>query len=169
MSDAVSNNKLVTLTYAIQNELGETIEQNDLPVSYVHGAGSELLPVLEQHLEGKTAGDTVEVTVPPADGFGERDPGLTFSDDINNVPHEYRQVGAQAEFQNEAGEVKMFTISKLDENSVTLDGNHPLAGQTVKFVVNIKEVRDASEDEIAERQFEKYAQDAVNPDPSKAH
>lgn len=169
MSDTVSHNKLVTLTYAIQNELGETIEQNDLPVSYIHGSGSEFLPALEKALEGKSTGDTVEVMVQPADGFGEHDPALTFTDDINNVPLDYRQVGAQAEFENESGEVKIFTVSKIDEKSVTLDGNHPLAGKTIKFIVKIKEVRDASDEEIAQQQFDKYAQDAINPDPSKAH
>lgn len=169
MSQTIENNKLVTLTYRIQNELGEVVEQNDLPVSYVHGAGSELLPVLEQQLVGKKAGDNVEVTVAPADGFGEHDPSMSFTDDIDNVPAEYRQVGAQAEFQNEDGGRKVFTVSKVDEKTVTLDGNHPLAGQTITFVVSIKEVRDATDEEIAQRQFENYGEDTLNTDPSKAH
>lgn len=169
MSDAISANKLVTLTYVIKNELDELIEQNDLPVSYVHGAGGELLPILEKSLEGKAAGDSIEVVVLPADGFGEHDPALTFTDDIDNVPEEYRKVGAQAEFQNEDGEVKVFTVSKINEELVTLDGNHPLAGKTVKLVANIKEVRDATDEEIAQRQFEHYGQADINPDPSRAH
>ena len=169
MSDTISHNKLVTITYAIQNELGKTIEQNNLPVSYVHGAGSELLPVLEKSLEGKQAGDCVEVMVPPADGFGKHDPELVLTDYVNNVPPEYRKVGAQAEFKSEDGEVTMFTVLKVGRKKITMDGNHPLAGKIVKFIVNIQEVRDATEEEIAQRQFESYSQDAVDADPSKAH
>lgn len=169
MFETVANNKLVTLTYSIKNQLGETVEQNDLPVSYVHGTSSELLPVLEKNIAGHKAGDKVEVIVLPAEGFGEHDPNISFTDDIENVPLEYRQVGAQAEFQNEDGETKVFTVSKVDESTVTLDGNHPLAGQTLTFVVNIKEVRDATAEEIAERQFENYDEGTLNTDPSKAH
>jgi FKBP-type peptidyl-prolyl cis-trans isomerase SlyD len=169
MSETIENNKLVTITYSIKNQLGETVEQNDLPVSYVHGSGSELLPVLERHLGGHKAGDNVEVSVTPAEGFGEHDPNISFTDDIENVPAEYRQIGVQAEFQNEDGERKVFTVSRVDENTVTLDGNHPLAGQNLTFVVNIKDVRDATSEEIAQRQFENYDEDTLNTDPSRAH
>jgi FKBP-type peptidyl-prolyl cis-trans isomerase SlyD len=169
VSETIVNNKLVTLTYSIKNQLGETVEQNDLPVSYVHGTGSELLPVLERHLGGHKAGDQVEVSASPAESFGEYDPNISFTDDIENVPVEYRQVGAQAEFQNEDGEHKVFTVSRVDEATVTLDGNHPLAGQTLTFVVTIKDVRDATSEEIAQRQFESYGEDTLNTDPSRAH
>ncbi|MGD8743019.1 MAG: peptidylprolyl isomerase [Granulosicoccaceae bacterium] len=170
MTDTIGKDKLVTLTYTIQNELGETIEQNDLPVSYVQGAGSQLLPILERNLEGKQAGDTVEVMVSPEEGFGEYDPNLTFKDKLDNVPPEYRQVGAQAEFQNENGDSKTFTVTKIANGRLTLDGNHPLAGKNIKFTVRILEVRDATAEEIAQGQFEHdYSKDMLNATPEGSH
>jgi FKBP-type peptidyl-prolyl cis-trans isomerase SlyD len=169
MTDAITRGKLVTLTYSIQNELGETVEQNDLPVSYVHGAGSQLLPILERNLEGKQAGDTVDIMVPPEEGFGEHDPNLTFRDKLNNVPPEYHRIGAQVEFQNEHGDRKTFTVTKIKNGKLTLDGNHPLAGKTVKFTVQIQSVGDATAEEIKQGQFEHdYSKDLLNASPEGA-
>ena len=170
MSDIIAKHKMVEITYVIKDENGETIEQNDVPVSYVHGANSELLEVLESALDGKQAGDSIEVVVPPEDGFGMLDPEMTFTDDIENVPEEYRYVGAQAQFQNDAGETKTFVVSKIEGGELTLDGNHPFAGKTVTFVVNVKSVRDATAEEIANgRPLEPYGMDMIEPPPAGRH
>ncbi len=151
MSISVSQNKLVTITYIIKDDAGDKIEQNDVPVSYVHGVGSELLPALEKALDGHEVDDVVSVTISPEDGFGTHDPELMFSDKIDNVPEEFRYVGAQAEFQNENGETKLFIVSKIEDNMLTLDGNHPFAGKTVSFDATIHNIRDATEEEIANK------------------
>ena len=170
MSDVVTRHKLVTITYIIKDDDGQTIEQNDVPVGYIHGVGSELLPVLESALTGHHTGDIVEVTLPPEDAFGAYDPELTFSDDINNVPEEFRYVGAQAQFQNDKGETKTFIVSKLDDDTVTLDGNHPFVGKTIRFIVTIHDICNASEEEIANKApAQPYGVDIMQPTAGTPH
>ena len=94
-------------------------------------------------------GDRIEVLLPPQDGFGPHHPDLTFTDDIENVPPEFRRIGAEVEFENEKGEAMIFHVTHIENGKLTVDGNHPLAGQTATFVVNIADIRDASLDEIA--------------------
>ena len=150
MSDQrITRNKAVQFTYTISDDEGNVIEQVDLPVNYVHGGGQMgLIDRVERALEGCRAGDTIEVEVPPSEGFGEFDPDLTFTDDLENVPPQFQRVGAQVEMANEAGETKMFVVSKIEDGKLTVDGNHPLAGKTAKFSVKVLNVRDATEHEI---------------------
>ncbi len=145
----IAKHKAVYITYSILDQQGQVVEQSDVPIGYVQGADSGLFEQVEAALEGAKIGDQLEVILPPAHGFGPHDPDLTFTDDIENVPPEYRYVGAEVEFQNEQGEGKMFRVSKIENGKLTVDANHPFAGQTVKFVVTVNAVRDATPDEIA--------------------
>ncbi|MDV3237297.1 MAG: peptidylprolyl isomerase [Gammaproteobacteria bacterium] len=144
----IARNKLVTLTYRILDDAGDVLEQNDLPVSYLHGGYSDLFEKVERALEGKAAGDEVKVTLTPDEGFGEHDPDLTFTDDIDNVPPEFRRLGAEVEMQNEAGETRTFVVTRIADGRLTVDCNHPFAGKTVHFEVRVEAVRDATPDEI---------------------
>lgn len=149
MSEAiVARNKAVYLTYSIVTEEGDVYEQSDLPIGYVHGADSGLFEQVEDALEGAKVGDRVEVTLAPEEGFGLHNPKLTYTDDLANVPEEYHRVGAEVEFQNEAGESMQFRVTKIDGGKLTIDANHPLAGKTITFVVSIAAIRDATEEEI---------------------
>ncbi len=145
----VARHKAVYFRYLVKDEYGETTEQSDLPVGYVHGVGSALLEKLEKALEGHVAGDVIEVPISPEEGFGPYDPDLTFTDDVENVPPQLRQVGAEAEMQNEAGEVRKFIVTKIEDGKLTVDGNHPYADKNVVFKLTITEVRDATPQEIA--------------------
>lgn len=148
-SDRISKNKAVQFTYSISDDAGNIVEQVDLPVNYVHGASQMgLIERVERALEGCKAGDSITVEVPPSEGFGEYDPDLTFTDDLDNVPPQFRQVGAQVEMANDAGETKTFIVSKIENGKLTVDGNHPLAGKTAKFTVTVLDVRDATAEEI---------------------
>jgi len=149
MQDTVARNKVVYLTYTIWDEAGGLFERYDLPVGYVHGANGPLFEKIERALEGRTVGDEVEVWLAPADGFGEHKPELTFTDDIGNVPPEHRRLGAEVTFENERGEQMLFRVTRIADGKVTIDANHPLAGQTVKFLVTIVGVRPATLDETA--------------------
>ena len=140
----VEENKVVSLTYVIMDETGAVLEQYDLPISYVHGNNSNMYPRVAQALEGARVGDEVEVTLSPAEGFGEHDPGLTFSDHIENVPPEYRQLGAEATFQKEQGETMTMTVVKIEDGKIILEGNHPFAGKTVTFKLRVTAIRDAT-------------------------
>lgn len=150
MSDQrIRRNKVVQFTYSISDDQGNVVEQVDLPVNYVHGASNMgLIERVERALEGSRVGDVVEVEVPPAEGFGEHDPELTFTDAIENVPPQFRQVGMQVEMMNEAGETKTFVVTHIEDGRLTVDGNHPLAGKTARFRVTILAIRDATTDEI---------------------
>jgi FKBP-type peptidyl-prolyl cis-trans isomerase SlyD len=88
------------------------------------------------------------MTVAPEDGFGAHDPNLTFTDDIENVPPEFRRLGAEVEMQNEAGDVLNFYVTKIEDGKLTMDGNHPLAGKKLMVRVTIKEVRDPTPADI---------------------
>jgi len=149
VSVSITRNSVVTVNYRIHDEAnGELIEENNLPVSYIHGASSDLHTSIEDSLDGKSIGDEVEVILGPDEAFGQFDPNMVFSDDIANVPPEYAKLGAQAQFQNDKGEVKNFTVTKIEDGKVTLDGNHPLAGKAIRFVVTVKEIREASDEEL---------------------
>ncbi len=146
--DQIDSNKVVSLIYSIVDDKGEILEQSDLPVSYIHGGHSDLFEKLELALTGKTVGDEVNVTLSPDEGFGQHNPDLSFTDDLENVPEELRYVGAELEAQNATGEVMKFVVSEISDNKFTVDGNHPFAGKTVTFRVKVAEVRAATSEEL---------------------
>lgn len=146
----VKKGKIVSLTYTIHNEKGELFEYSDLPISYLHGSGVDLFDKIEQSIENHVVGDKLEVLLTPESGFGNRDPALTFTDDIKNVPSELRKIGAELEAKNDKGETMKFFVTQIDQENgkLTVDANHPLAGQTVKFNVTITEIRSATAEEL---------------------
>jgi FKBP-type peptidyl-prolyl cis-trans isomerase SlyD len=107
-----------------------------------------MFPKIETALEGKRTGDEVAVTLTPAEGFGELDPDLSFTDDLENIPTEYRYVGARPEFTNDQGDKMEFVVTKIEDGQLTLDGNHPYAGKTITFHIKIDAIRDATEQEL---------------------
>jgi len=144
----ITKDKVVTVSYRIEDESGETVEAVETPVSYLHGRNSGLFEKVEEALDGQAVGDVVSVTLTPEDGFGDWDPERTFTDAIENVPPEYRKLGAVAEFHNDMGDTLQMTVTHVDSGTVTLDGNHPLAGKTVTFHVKVLDTRDATPDEL---------------------
>lgn len=149
MEDIVARNRVVYLTYTIWDEAGNLFERYDLPVAYVHGANGPLFEKIERALEGRKVGEEVEVLLTPVDGFGQHRSELTFTDDLENVPPEHRELGSQVTFENERGEQMLFRVTRIADGKLTIDANHPLAGQTVKFLVTIVAVRPATLDEVA--------------------
>jgi FKBP-type peptidyl-prolyl cis-trans isomerase SlyD len=149
MQVKVARDKVVYITYQITDTAGGVLEQIDIPVGYVHGGRSDLFPQIERKLEGLAVGESVKVTLSPDEAFGQSNPDLTFTDAIENVPPEFRRVGAEATFQNERGETRTMTVTGVADGQVTLDGNHPLAGKTITFRVTVADIRDATPAEIA--------------------
>jgi FKBP-type peptidyl-prolyl cis-trans isomerase SlyD len=88
------------------------------------------------------------VTLNPEEGFGAHDNSLTFTDKLENVPAEFHNIGAEVEFKNDKGESKIFRVTEINNNELTVDGNHPLAGKTITYNVTVKEVRMATTDEL---------------------
>lgn len=146
--ERVRKNTVVSITYVLRDQRGDIFEYTDLPVSYVHGGGRELFDKIERALEGHAVGDKITVDLSPEEGFGESDPRLRFTDDVDNVPEELRRIGSQLEAQNDRGEVLQFTVTRIEGGRLTVDANHPLAGQHVRFDVTVRDVREASVEEV---------------------
>jgi FKBP-type peptidyl-prolyl cis-trans isomerase SlyD len=148
--EVVTDGKYVSLTYSIFDERGQVLEQNDLPVGYIHGGRNELLGGLDRKITGRRAGETVELDLAAGEAFGPHDPDLTFTDVLDNVPPQFRYVGAEVPMQSENGEVRTFYVTRIANGRLTVDGNHPFAGRALRVHVRIQEVRDPSREELAQ-------------------
>ena len=147
----ISQHKVVSIHYKVADATSEEVidtSEGGEPMAYLHGA-QNIIPGLERALEGKTVGDEIEVTVEAADAYGE------YSEDrIQQVPieafEEMEKVepGMMVSAQTESGQVNLL-VTEVDETTVTVDANHPLAGKALKFEVSIESIRDASEEELA--------------------
>ena len=112
----ISNGKLVSMTYSIYE--GDALLENvDMPVSFIYGKETNLLPIVEKALFGKEKNSEISIEVSSELGFGEIDRGLIFEDRIKNVPKEYRKMGIQIDFANEKGVKRKFTVTKIDEKT----------------------------------------------------
>lgn len=141
--------KVVTLNYTLTDKEGNVIDQStDSSFAYLHGA-SNIIPGLENALAGKSAGDSLNVSVEPSEAYGERDPEKTQSVPRNMFPEDTEiEVGMQFHAQGPGGETLVVTIAGVEGDTITVDGNHPLAGIPLNFAVEVIEVRDASEEEL---------------------
>ena len=144
----VTKNKAVYFIYSILDKNGEVREQSDLPMSDVHGSDSLLIEKVEQALDGCAENASVEVKVSAEEGYGQLDPNLTYTDELENVPSEYHKIGAEVQFQNDNGDIKTFIVSKIEDGKLTVDGNHPFAGKDLIFKITVTEIRDATQEEI---------------------
>ncbi len=145
----IEEQKVVILNYTLTDNEGTLIdESNDSSFAYLHGA-SNIIPGLENALSGKQAGDTLSVSVPPEDGYGERDATKTQSVPKDMFPEDAQiETGMQFHAEGPNDETIVVTVTEVEDETVTVDGNHPLAGEQLNFAVEIIEVRDASEEEI---------------------
>ncbi len=149
MSDTIQNEKFVELKYKIiDQKTGDVLVAVDFPLGYVHGANDVLSEQVTNQLDGKKAGDIIEVPVDTKLLYGERDESLVFTDHIDNVPEEYREVGMTIIMENEKGEPRNFIVTRFDDKTLTVDGNNPLCGREVIFRLEVLTVREATDEEI---------------------
>ena len=149
LEDVVADGKYVELMYkVIDKKTGNVLTEVEYPIGYVHGVNEALAPTVTAELAGKLAGDMIEVEIDCNQLYGPRDEALVIIEAIENVPEEYRVVGTSILMENENGDTKSFLVTRVDDKSVTIDGNNPLCGREVIFRLDIKEVRDATEEEI---------------------
>jgi FKBP-type peptidyl-prolyl cis-trans isomerase SlyD len=145
----IAQNSVVTIHYTLKDDAGEVIDSSreSDPIAYLHGRGN-LVPGLERELEGKNAGDKVNVSVAPDQGYGEYDKNL-----VQQVPRRALQgianvkVGMRLQAQTPQGP-RAVVVTRLVGDMVTIDGNHPLAGKNLNFDVEITDVREATEEEL---------------------
>lgn len=163
MSETIHDGKYVELTYKVTDtKSGQVLTTVEFPLGYIHGHDEILSPFVHAQLEGRSAGEVIEV---PIDGnriFGARDESLVFTDRIENVPREYRQVGTSILMENDKGQTRSFIVTQIDDRTLTVDGNNPLCGRDVVFVLEIVTVR-APSDEEARAGGSIAAQAAIDP------
>jgi len=146
--EVVRAGKFVELTYKVTDQkTGHVLTRVEFPLGYVHGHNEILSPSVHRELEGRSAGEIIEVPIDGNQIFGPRDESLVFSDRIENVPEEYRQVGTSILMENDKGQTRSFLVTQLDDEMLTVDGNNPLCGRHIVFTLEILTVRDATEDE----------------------
>jgi len=149
MSDTIENEKFVELNYkVIDTKTGAVLVTVEYPLGYVHGVNDVMSDAVTKELYGKKVGDIIEVPVDTTLLYGERDESLVFTDRIENVPEEYREIGTTITMKNDKGEMKSFIVTRFDDKTLTVDGNNPLCGRDVSFVLEVLSIRDATEEEI---------------------
>ena len=144
----IAKNTIVTVTYQLSNLAGEKLEDGSEAVSYLHGGYDGIFPTVEEALEGKKIGDDLEIIMEPEYAFGEYEAELIRSEPRHLFPAEIEK-GMQFEGAAEGtDEFMLYTVTEITNDTVIVDGNHPLAGQTLKFNCHVTDVRAATEEEI---------------------
>ena len=147
----IALNRVVRFSYILTDDKAQVLDRSidGEPLAYLHGGGA-IIPGLEAALEGKRAGESLQVRIAAADAYGECDDEL-----VQSVPREMFEgddavkVGTHFETSDDDGETRVVTVTGVDADNVTVDGNHPLAGIPLNFAVTIVDVRDASSEELA--------------------
>ena len=144
----VAKNTVVSLQYELSDTDGNVIERTDEAIEYLHGGYEGIFPMVEQALDGKSFGENCKVTLQPDQAFGEYDAELVHVEGRDKFPAEV-EVGMRfrGEGQN-SGETLIYTVTEIAEDKVVVDGNHPLAGQTLNFDCTVSGVRDATAEEL---------------------
>ena len=146
----IAKDKVGIIHYTLKDDHGAVLDssQGKDPLSYVHGM-QNLIPGMEKALEGKGAGERLNIVIPPEEGYGRRDAALVNQVPLSDFPdkNDVKQ-GAQFHAQTRQG-TRIATVVRVEGESVTLDFNHPLSDVTLHFDVEIVDVRDATPDEIA--------------------
>lgn len=145
----ISKNKVVSIGYTLTDTKGEVLDSSskDSPLQFIHGQG-HLIPGLEKALEGKSAGDTIKAQIPAKEAYGARDEALMQAipkENFEEIPD--LKVGMELEAESDDG-VRVITIVGIEDDTVMVDGNHPLAGMDLNFDVTIMGVREATTDEL---------------------
>lgn len=140
---------VVSFDYTLTDTDGNVIDSSDgrEPLSYLHGAGN-ILPALESELSGKSTGDEFSTVIEPENGYGVRDNSLVGQvplSDLEGIPN--LEVGAQLEAETPEGP-RVVVVTAVNDDSVTIDANHPLAGVTLHFAVKVAEIREATPEEL---------------------
>ena len=146
----IANDTVVQFNYTLTNSDGDVLDKsNGEPLAYLHGHHN-IISGLESKMEGKSVGDKFTVTVAPEDAYGE-----DLSEAVQEVPRanfqgvENIEAGMQFQSQTDDGHVMLVTVKDVNDDIVVVDGNHPLAGVTLTFDVEVVDVRKATADEIA--------------------
>lgn len=144
----IAKDTVVYLQYKMHDTDGQLLDSTEEPMSYLHGGYDGIFPLVEEALHGKAVGDKLEVTLEPDDGFGDYDAELVRTEDRSIFPADI-EVGMHFESDDpDSDEVLYFTVTDIEGDTVVLDGNHPLAGKTIRFSCEVVNVRPATGEEL---------------------
>ncbi len=146
----IEKDAVVSMHYTLKNDAGDVIDSSEgkEPLPFLQGHGN-IIPGLERALEGKKVGDKLDVTVEPEEGYG-----LRLQEAIQDIPRTALQgvedlsLGMQLQSQDKDGHAFIVTVTKIEDETITVDANHPLAGETLHFSVTIESIRKAEAEEI---------------------
>ena len=144
----IEKNTAVSLRFKVADALGKVLEESADPMVYLHGGYGNTFAKIEAALEGQMPGYQTTVDLQPPDAFGERDESLVQTIPKTEFPPGVK-VGGQLKGMGDDGQAQVFTVMKIKGDTVMLDGNHPMAGKTLRFTVTVTQVRAATEEEIA--------------------
>lgn len=144
-------NTVVSITYDLKDADGNILESTKEPVTYLHGGHDNIFPKVEEVIHGKKIGDKVAIALEPIDAFGDYNEELVQIEPASAFPEKSLKEGMQFEGEDSSGEVIVYTITDIADGKVVVDGNHPWAGQKVIFEAVIKDVRDASTEEVTHK------------------
>jgi len=146
----IKTNSVVSIDYTLHNDQGELLDSSDgrTPLDYLHGHGN-IVPGLEAALTGKDSGDTLDVSLSPAEGYGERDPQRVIQVPRTRLPDDLEpEVGMMLGMQTPDGQTLPLTVTEVTGDTITVDGNHQLAGENLHFKVSVRSVREATPEEV---------------------
>ncbi len=145
----VVKDTVVSINYQLHDMDGQLLEKTDEPVSYLHGGYDGIFPIVEEQLHNKNVGDSVELILEPDMAFGEYEPDLVRVEPRHLFPDNV-EVGMQFEGSpdGDEDEYMLYTVTDVTDDKVAVDGNHPWAGQRLKFSCTITDVRPASKEEL---------------------
>ena len=146
----VAKNSVITIDYHVTDTDGEVVDEGREPIVYLHGGYDDIFPKIEEALQGKAVGESVQVKLQPDEAFGDYDASLVQIEPRKDFPKEL-QVGMQFEGGPEDGgedDFVIYRVTDVADDKVVLDGNHPLAGLAVRISLKVLDVRPATEEEI---------------------
>ena len=145
----IGNNTVVSFQYLLRNDQQEAVDSSlpDDPLVYLHG-NDDLIAGLERALQGKAPGDEFSVVIEPTEGYGDPDPELIQQVNAEEFSDVTIEPGMQLEGEDDDGNVVTISIDKIEGDQVTVNMNHPLAGETLHFDIKVESVREASNEEI---------------------
>ena len=154
---AISENSVVTFNYKLKDEEGNLLDSSDKhgALTYLHGQ-QNIISGLENAMEGHDEGDDFEITLEPESAYGKRNEDLVFNVSRERMPQDVElKAGMQFEAKTANDQSQLVTLTQINDDEVTLDANHPLAGETLHFNVSIEDVREATDEEKQQGNIQK--------------
>jgi len=161
----VKNGRVISLNFVLKNEQGEVLDSSEKghPLEYLHGYG-DIIPGLEKALDGRKLGEKMTVVIPPAEAYGEYEVSLVDEVSRDQFPGvEEIEPGMQFQTHMDDGAPMVINVTAVDEDTVVVDANHPLAGVTLVFEVEISAIREACKEEIDHGHVHEAGQSCTQP------